>query len=58
MGGSVVRNPAASIGDMGLIPDPERSHVLLEPGSHDYCTQQLLKPTCPKARAQQQVKPP
>ena len=27
-GGPVVRNPPANAGDMGLIPDPGRSHVL------------------------------
>ena len=26
-GGSVVRNPPANAGDMGLIRDPERSHI-------------------------------
>ena len=27
-GGSVVKNPPANAGDMGLIPDPGRSHML------------------------------
>ena len=27
-GGSVVKNPPANVGDMDLIPDPERSHML------------------------------
>ena len=27
-GGSVVKNPLANAGDMGLIPDPGRSHML------------------------------
>ena len=27
-GGSVVKNPLADAGDMGLIPDPGRSHML------------------------------
>ena len=27
-GGSVVKKPLANSGDMGLIPDPGRSHVL------------------------------
>ena len=27
-GGSAVKNPPASTGDMGLIPDPRRSHML------------------------------
>ena len=26
-GGLVVKNPPANAGDMGLIPDPERSHM-------------------------------
>ena len=26
-GGSVVKNPPANAGDMGLIPDPARSHI-------------------------------
>ena len=28
-GGSVAKNPPASAGDMSLIPDPGRSHMLL-----------------------------
>ena len=27
-GGSLVKNPPANEGDVGLIPDPGRSHVL------------------------------
>ena len=27
-GGSVVKNPPCDAGDMGLIPDPGRSHML------------------------------
>ena len=27
-GGSVVKNPPANVGDMGLIPDPGRPHLL------------------------------
>ena len=27
-GGSVVRNPPANAGDVGVIPDPGRSHML------------------------------
>ena len=52
-GGSVVKNLPASAGDMGLIPNPGRSHrpqsnwaheqllspVLSEPGSHNYWAQ-------------------
>ena len=29
LGGSVVENPVTNSGDMGLIPDPGRSHVPL-----------------------------
>ena len=28
LGGTMVKNPPASVGDMGSIPDPGRSHVL------------------------------
>ena len=67
-GGSVVKNPPASEGDMGSIPDLGRS---LLPQSNEACMPQLLslsscsrawemqlqKPKGPKARALQQEKP-
>ena len=63
-GGSVVKNPSANPGDMGLIPDLGGSHgahateqlspcaTALEPGIRNYWTQvsQLLTSKCPGAR--------
>ena len=42
-GGTMVENPPASAGDMGLIPGPGRFHM---PWSNQACTSQPLKPTC------------
>ena len=39
LGGSVVKNLPANAGDMGLIPDPGRSHV--PRGNWDHVPQQL-----------------
>ena len=38
LGGSVVKNPPANAGDMGLIPDSGRSHMLqgTKPMYHSY----------------------
>ena len=33
-GSSVVKNPPANAGDMGLIPDPGRSHMSLNNSAH------------------------
>ena len=33
-GGSVVKNPSANAGDVGSIPDPWRSHILLSNYAH------------------------
>ena len=65
LGGSMLKNPSASAGDSGLIPDLGRSHMpwdwacALEPGSQDYLAHVLppLKPTHPRACAPQQEKP-
>ena len=63
----VVRNPPAHTGDMGLIPDLGRSHMLQSNEAHvpqlfSLCSRaqelQLLKPTRPRARTPQQEKPP
>ena len=63
-GGSVVKNPPANAGDMGLIPGLGRSHMQLstwaatiEPVLQDW-EPQLLKPVCPRARAPRHEKPP
>ena len=54
-GGSVVKNPPANAGDMGLNPSLGRSHLLWD----SYASVlQLLKPLHPRARALQQEKPP
>ena len=42
-GGTMVKNPPPSAGDMGLIPGPGRCHM---PWSSQARTWQLLKPTC------------
>ena len=71
-GGSVVKRLPANAGDTGTAPGQGRPHMspsdwalhrsywacALEPQRHNYwaCTQ-LLKPTCPRARAPQQEKP-
>ena len=52
-GGSVVKNPPANAGDMGLIPDLGRSHV---PRSNEAHVPQLLKPEHLRACAPQQEK--
>ena len=48
--GSVVKNPPANAGDMGLIPDLGRCHVLR---CIKVCVPQLLKTTCLRACAPQ-----
>ena len=73
LGGSVVKNPSASAGETGLIPDLGRSHMpwshwahTLEPNCsmvlyNSLCSRahvlQLLKPVSPRAHALQQGKP-
>jgi len=66
-GGSVVTNPPASSGDMGLIPGPGRSDMPQSNYAHvlqllSLCSRalelELLKPAWPKAHAQPQKKPP
>ena len=66
-GGSVVKNLPANAGDMCLIPDPGRSHVLQSssdcaPQLLSLCSRawepQLLKPSHPWTHALQQEKPP
>ena len=52
-GGSVVKNLPASAGDMGLIPDPGRSHMLQ---SNKACAPQLLG-LCRSAQEPQLLKP-
>ena len=47
LGGSVVKSPPASAGDMGSIPDPGRSHMpesALEAGSLNYWSPRTLEP--------------
>ena len=65
-GGPGVQNPPVNAGDTGSIAGPGRSHTrqqlshvpqLLSLCSRA-CQPQLLKPTCPKAYAPQQEKPP
>ena len=51
--GSLVKNLPASVRDTDLIPDPGEPHM---PGSNLARTLQLLS-LCPRARAQQQLKP-
>ena len=52
-GGSVVKNPSAKAGDLGLIPDPGRSHILQ---STSACTSQLLN-LCSRAGEPQLLSP-
>ena len=63
----MVKNLPANAGDVGLIPDPGRSHVLRSnktytPQLLNLCSRaqelQLLKPEHPRVRASQQEKPP
>ena len=72
-GDSVIKNPPASTGAMGLILDPGRSHIAKEqqthvpqllslcskPGSHNCWphVSWLLKSVCPTTRAPEQEKP-
>ena len=55
----MVKNPPTNVGDMGLIPDPGRSHMeqllSLFPRAQKL---QLLQPTRPGACALQKEKPP
>ena len=63
-GGSVVKTPPANAGNMGLIPDPGRSHMSWskKPVCHNLrnCSRsqepQLLKPARPRANALPQEK--
>ena len=54
-GGPVVENPPANTGSMGSTPDPGRFHMPWDNLSPCATT---TKPTCPRARALQQEKPP
>ena len=65
-GGSVVKNPPASVGDMRSIPGLERSHMAWSNKAHEpqllnLCPRAwkplLLEPACPRACAPQQEKP-
>ena len=62
----MVKNLPASAGDMSLIPGMGISHMLQSNEAHvpqllKLCSRaqepQLLKPACPRVRAQQQDKP-
>ena len=55
LGGPVVKNPLANVGDTGSIPGPGRFHM--PQGSYP-CAPQLLKSVCPRAHALQQEKSP
>ena len=65
-GDSMVKNPPANEGDMGLIPDTARSHMLQSNQAHEpqllslssrAWEQQLLKTTHPRADVLQQENP-
>ena len=65
-GGSVVKNPPASAGDRGSIPDPGRSRMLCSNWAHrlqllSLCSRaqepQLLKLSGPRALVPKQEKP-
>ena len=62
LGCSMVKNPSASAGDIGLIPDPGTSHIVraTKPTCHNYlaCALELGNqnywiPTCPRAHTLQ-----
>ena len=60
LGGSVVKNTRANVGDMGSIRGSGRSHGAAKPSYNNYWAQvpPILKPVRPRACALQQEKPP
>ena len=63
-GGSVVKNPPVNVGDRGLFPGPQRSHMpqnnywawALKPGSCRYWSRRTLEPVLRNKRRQHSEK--